>query len=71
MPSFFKSRKFSHTNNTTIRYFYFTRRTLGCLLGFRPLGQNPAGENKQAEDDDVDVDDICNNHDNDNDNNIN
>ena len=32
-PSFIKSRKFSHTNNsTTIRYFFFTRGTLGCLL---------------------------------------
>ena len=48
-PSFIKSRRFSHTNSTTIRYFFFTRGTLGCLLGFRPLGWNPAGAIKQSQ----------------------
>ena len=31
-------KKFSHTNSTTIRHFFFTRGKLGV-----PLGRNPAG----------------------------
>ena len=45
-PSFFKSRRFGTPNTTKKRYFS-TRRNLRCLLGFRPLGQNPAGAIKR------------------------
>ena len=40
---FFPQTESLFTGYTTIRYFFFTRGTPGCLFGFQPLSRNPAG----------------------------